>query len=415
MPWWWAEAITPATCLWVTSLFGRRWNSGWTGSAAAARNLGSSVGRSATVSPSQRTVPSKSTSIVCTTGGVGGGGGLPTGMFSFPACVWIGIVMISMISSTSITSISGVVFMSTITSGSPSAPDPTFIAMNRFLWSLGAGEAARGRLGDEADLEDGGALAGGHHAADGFVAPGLVGADVHLRLRHHHRDLLQLLKEGLGVLQVLHAPEHVAVLVDRDDDVLGLGLRRDVALLGQLERNLLHDRRNRDEEDDEQDQHHVDERRGVDGGHDLLLVAFGLADGDRHGRLPCRGGGSGGDAPHVVAHDHHVQVGAEGSQLLHRDLVAAHEPVVAQHRGDRDREAEGGHDERLAHGAGDLVDRGLSRDADGGERVIDAPNRSEEADERRGRAHGREEREAVLQARGNVLDRALDRHRDPGV
>ena len=43
--------------------------------------------------------------------------------------------MISMISSTSITSISGVVLMSTTTSGSPPAlsGDPTFMAMAAFL------------------------------------------------------------------------------------------------------------------------------------------------------------------------------------------------------------------------------------------------------------------------------------------
>jgi hypothetical protein len=72
--------------------------------------------------PFQVVVPSKSISICTTSGCVIGGGGLPTGMFIFTACVWIGIVMISMISNTSITSISGVVLMSTITSGSALPP-----------------------------------------------------------------------------------------------------------------------------------------------------------------------------------------------------------------------------------------------------------------------------------------------------
>jgi hypothetical protein len=65
-----------------------------------------------------------------TSGLTSGGGGLPVGMFRLTECSWIGSVMISMTSSTSITSISGVVLMSIITSGSPDLlPEPTFIAM----------------------------------------------------------------------------------------------------------------------------------------------------------------------------------------------------------------------------------------------------------------------------------------------
>src|SRR5436190_22571355 len=131
--------------------------------------------------------------------------------------------------------------------------------------------------------------------------------------------------------------------------------------------------------------------------------------------LLARGGDRAGGDLLVAAHEDHVKVGREGAQLLHRDLVAADQPVVAQHGRHRDREADGRHDERLAHGAGDLVDRGLAGDADGGEGVIDAPDRAEEAHEGRGGAHGREEREAVLQARGDVVHGALDRHRDPRV
>src|SRR6185312_8357147 len=153
---------------------------------AAPRNLASSVGRS-TCSPFQRMVPSKSTSICTTTGGSGGGGGLPTGMLSFTAWVWIGIVMISMMRSTSITSMSGVVLMSTITSGSAEPPLPTFIAIESLPF-LSAGGRARGRLGDEPDLQDRRALERGHHAADRLVARLLVGADVHLRLRDLQGD-----------------------------------------------------------------------------------------------------------------------------------------------------------------------------------------------------------------------------------
>src|SRR5471032_1661819 len=100
------------------------------------------------------------------------------------------------------------------------------------------------------------------------------------------------------------------------------------------------------------------------------VIAMALSRGGRGGRALR-------DA--AAAHEDHVQVGAERAQLLVGDLVAAHEPVVAEHRRHRDREAEGRHDERFAHGTRDLVDRGLSREADGGQRVVDAPHRAEEA------------------------------------
>ncbi len=79
-------------------------------------HLGLEGARSATTSPFQKIVPSKSTSIVTTCGFSVGGGGVPIGMFRLTECNWIGIVMMKRISSTSITSISGVVLMSIITS-----------------------------------------------------------------------------------------------------------------------------------------------------------------------------------------------------------------------------------------------------------------------------------------------------------
>src|SRR6185436_13628666 len=49
---------------------------------------------------------------------------------------------------------------------------------------------------------------------------------------------------------------------------------------------------------------------------------------------------------------HRVQVGAERAHALHRGLVAADQPVVAEHRGHRDGEADRGHDQRFAHRTG---------------------------------------------------------------
>src|SRR5665213_3164074 len=73
---------------------------------------------------------------------------------------------------------------------------------------------------------------------------------------------------------------------------------------------------------------------------------------------------------------HRMQVGGEAAHALHRGLVAANQPVVAEHCGHRDREADGRHDQRLAHWPGHLVDRRLPGDADRRQRVIDAPHLS---------------------------------------
>src|SRR5512140_990598 len=120
--------------------------------------------------------------------------------------------MISMISSTSITSISGVVLMSTITSASPDPLLlPTFIDMN---FSLLRRDANR-RFGDEADLEYAGALTGEYHPADEFVAGVPVTANMDLGLRLLYRDLLQPVQQFL-IVDRLIIPEHLSVLIDDD-------------------------------------------------------------------------------------------------------------------------------------------------------------------------------------------------------
>src|SRR5512147_3302549 len=221
-------------------------------------------------------VPSKSTSTVITTGFSVGGGGVPTGMLRLTECSWIGIVMISITSNTSITSISGVVLISTITSGScEPPPEPTFIAIARLLALVLRSTAARGRFGHKSDLLDAGSLRSEHNTPDELVAASEIAADVHLRLRLLDRHLLQALQQIIVVAHGLQAPEDVAVLGDRDFDVFGLGLPRDVGLLRQLQRNRLGDYRNCDQEDDQQHQHHVDQRRGVDGRYGFVLAAFG--------------------------------------------------------------------------------------------------------------------------------------------
>src|SRR5882762_9232926 len=215
--------------------------------------------------------------MVTTSGGTSGGGGVPTGMFSLTACVWIGIVMMSMMSRTSITSISGVVLMSTMTSGSRvPPPDPIFMAMS--VSPLSRAGPCR-RLRDETDLQDPHSLAREHHPADGFVARLLVAANVDFRLGLPHRDFPQPVEQRPLLRDQLVVPEHVAVLVDGDDDVLGLGLRRQISFLRQLDGHALDDHRNRDEEDDQQYEHHVHERRRVDVRDQIV---FGVRAGYGH-------------------------------------------------------------------------------------------------------------------------------------
>src|SRR5260370_31349037 len=152
--------------------------------------------------------------MVTTSGGTGGGGGAPIGMFSLTACVWMGIVMMSMMSSTSITSINGVVLMSTITSGScVPLPDPIFIAMSV---SPLPRAVPRRRLRDETELQDPDALAREHHPADGFVARFLVAAKVDFRLGLAHPDFPQPVQQHPFVRDELVVPEHIPGLVDGD-------------------------------------------------------------------------------------------------------------------------------------------------------------------------------------------------------
>src|SRR5438094_5045900 len=104
---------------------------------------------------------------------------------------------------------------------------------------------------------------------------------------------------------------------------------------------------------------------------------------------------------------------AKTAHLFHGDTIATHEPVVAEHRRHCDRQAERGHDQRLADGSRDLVDRCLAGDADCRERMVDAPHGTEEADEGCRRANGGEEGESRLQPVVDHVDRPIERQGEP--
>jgi hypothetical protein len=68
-----------------------------------------------------------------------------------------------------------------------------------------------------------------------------VAADLHLGLRHEHRDLLQTVDQRRRVGDLELVPVDAAILVDRDDDVLRLAFANLVDFLRQLDRNRRRD------------------------------------------------------------------------------------------------------------------------------------------------------------------------------
>ena len=74
-----------------------------------------------------------------------------------------------------------------------------------------------------------------------------------------------------------------------------------------------------------------------------------------------------------------------------------------------------GHDQRFTDRTRGLVEARLAGQADRDQRVIDAPHRAEQTDERSGRAGGRQHGEAVLQAAADAVDRAIQGNGDPLV
>ena len=80
------------------------------------------------------------------------------------------------------------------------------------------------------------------------------------------------------------------------------------------------------------------------------------------------------------------------------DAIDAGECVVGEDRRQRDGEAGGSHDQGFANRTGDLLQRRLAGHADGDQCVVDAPDGTEQADERRGGAGRGEEGQTVFHA-----------------
>src|SRR3954463_16662049 len=110
-----------------------------------------------------------------------------------------------------------------------------------------------------------------------------------------------------------------------------------------------------------------------------------------------------------------LQVAGEGAQLLGDHLVAANQVVIEQHRGHRDEQTDGGHDQRFTDRAGDLVDRGLTGDTDADQRVQDTHDGSEQTDKGRNRADRTQEGDAAPQTGVGVFQLTGQGHADPVI
>src|SRR5688572_771394 len=227
--------------------------------------------------------------------------------------------MINITSSTNMTSINGVVLMSRMTSGSLSPPPPTFIA----IFLLSDLSAAWRRFSHKTDLLNPCALCSKDYPPDKFVTTGKVTTNVKLGLRHQNGHSLQPVYQLIVVLYQLHAPVDIAILCYGELNVFGLGLPRNVGFLRQLQLNRLRNDRNRDQKNDQQHQHHVDQRRGVDRRDRFFFCPFAGADSHRHEDSPTELAGASQRACRSALHlrataeQHGMQVGAKSAHCIH--------------------------------------------------------------------------------------------------
>src|SRR5574343_1156793 len=130
--------------------------------------------------------------------------------------------MMNMMISTSMTSISGVMFSSVITSGSEEDPPPP-ICIPIVFPSL----ALRWRFNHERHFRNTGTLCCQNRAPDEFVTGILVATNVDFRLRLFDRFNFQLVEQGFcasGQRTDRAVPVDVTVFADRDGDGFRIGV-----------------------------------------------------------------------------------------------------------------------------------------------------------------------------------------------
>src|SRR5580698_6254973 len=153
-------------------------------------------------------------------------------------------------------------------------------------------------------------------------------------------------------------------------------------------------------------------RRVCDYGASVRLLADRSGGG---GRRSGRAGSIGATTDAGATYQIGMHVGRKVPQILLQTLVAADQPVVAEHRRHGDDQTEGRHDQRLTDGAGDAVNAGLAGDTDGDQRLDDADDGTEQTDEGGSGTDAGEPAQAGLQGAIHVGNRTLQGHGDPLV
>src|SRR6266850_776934 len=149
-------------------------------------------------------------------------------------------------------------------------------------------------VADQPDLRQAQPLRGGHQHRHALVLHQLVRPQVYFGLYSHGGRAAKVGFQICAIAQDFAVPDHGAVEIDFDGHHLWLNLGRRRRADRHVELHGVGLDGNGDDEHDEQHQHHVDERRGVDVHHHVLLAHGARSEVHRHQLFPLstRAGGS---------------------------------------------------------------------------------------------------------------------------
>ncbi len=261
----------------------------------------------------------------------------------------------------------------------------------------GARSGGRGgpRLGHESDAVQARGVDSAHHLDHPAIRHAGIGTQLHLGLRMRLRHAVQPLGQG-SAIHAHAADEDLASGIDRDFDRIAGSALRGALRPRQVEADGTGQQRRGQDEDDHEHQHDIHQGRHVDVAHRLGGgCAFESAECHGSGRA---GGGGSAAAGRGFVQKQFAQVEGEAFEIGFHTADPAPEQVVGQHGGNGHGQARRRHDQRLADRTGDAIDRYRSAPGQRRERMVDAPDRAEQADERRRGSHGGQQHLPELQA-----------------